>query len=223
MDALSSRLHSLASTGDAITPRLLNRSSSANEEALHELLEKGEIVHVCDDYQEQSRELFAILNPSLVYTPEFETHFNEYYQGLPDPLRAGIWVHFPWRAALVHVLAAEDFYLVRTARNQNLIAPLEQQKFYNAHIGIAGLSVGSSVACALVLQGGAKNLRLADMDRLALSNMNRILTGVHELGELKVHMAARRLYEMNPFAHIETFPDGLTEKNIEAFFDGLDI
>ena len=120
----------------------------------------------------------------------------------------------------MHVLEDNDFQLVRTARNKNLISPEEQEKFYEATIGIGGLSVGNSVALAIVLQGGGRRMRLADYDRLALSNTNRIRAGVQNLGVSKVVMTARQIYEANPYAEVEIFPDGLTRKNIGRFFAG---
>jgi len=61
------------------------------------------------------------------------------------------------------------------------------------------------------------------MDRLALSNTNRILSGVENLGVLKVEMAARMVYQINPYATVEIFPDGLTDENIDGFMKDLDI
>src|SRR6185436_13942414 len=95
------------------------------------------------------------------------------------------------------------------------------EKFYNAKVGIGGLSIGSSVAIALVLQGGAKNIRIADFDVLALSNTNRIRAGVQSLGLPKTEITARQIYEINPYAKVETFNDGLNEKNIKNFVKGL--
>ena len=120
-------------------------------------------------------------------------------------------------------LNENDFQTVRTARNRNLINQEEQEKFHNATVGIGGLSVGSTVAFALVLQGGPKHIKLADMDRLALTNTNRVLMGVDHLGSLKVEMAARRIYEINPYTKIELFSEGLNSENISIFFENLDI
>jgi tRNA A37 threonylcarbamoyladenosine dehydratase len=135
----------------------------------------------------------------------------------------GHWVFYPWNASLVHVLPERDFQLVRTARNQNLVTRSEQAKFYESTIGIAGLSIGNSVALSIVLQGGGQRIRLADMDRLALTNTNRVKAGVENLGELKVVVTARQIYEINPYACVEVFSDGLTPKNIGRFFNGLDV
>jgi|ERR1035437_2679355 hypothetical protein len=207
-------------------PVFFDLSKPADEAKLSGLFASGDIQHVVEDYEEQHLELFGVKNPSMVYTPDFKAKFAEHYKTLQEttPLHQhGNWVFFSWSSKLVHILPEEDYQLVRTARNKNLISAEEQAKFYNATVGIGGLSVGSSVAYAIVLQGGAKHIKLADMDRLALSNTNRILSGVDNLGVLKVEMAARKIYEINPYATVEVFPEGLNHESIGRFFDGLDI
>ncbi len=207
-------------------PKLFDLTKGADHQELGNLIAGGLVLRVVDDYREQHLELFGVKNPAKVYTTTFKQEFETYYQDLATatPIwRQGRWVYYPWSATAVHVLPEADFWLVRTARNKNLINAEEQDKFYNATVGIGGMSIGSSVAFALVLQGGAKRLKLADMDRLALSNTNRILMGVDNLGVLKVEMAARRIYEINPYAEIELFTEGLQPDNIEKFFEGLDV
>jgi len=214
-----------AQTGSSI-PALFDLS---NPEAIAEVakyIETGAIQHVVDDYEEQVRELYGVKNPTLVYSPDFNAHFEEYWKNLQSKIplwQQGVWVYFPWRSAFVHILPEVDYFAVRTARNKNLINAEEQEKFYNSTLGIGGLSVGSSIVYALTLQGGPKHIRLADMDRLALSNTNRVLAGVDNLGLLKVEMAARRVYEINPYADIQLYPEGLHPENISKFFEGLDI
>ncbi len=209
-----------------IKPFFFDLSKIDDQKKLEEMFDKEDIKHISDDYKEQELELYGVKNPGRVYSPDFKDEFEKYYQRLQSekPIwQQGHWVYFPWSSTLAHILPEEDFYKVRTARNKNLISEKEQDKFYNSTVGIGGLSVGSSVAFAIVLQGGAKHLKLADLDRLALSNTNRILMGVDNLGMLKVEMAAKRIYEINPYAEIELFPEGLNKENIERFFEGLDI
>ncbi|MDE2173329.1 MAG: ThiF family adenylyltransferase [Patescibacteria group bacterium] len=210
----------------ASRPSIFDLSKSGDRARFETLLKEGAIKQISDDYEEQQRELFGIKNPSRVYAPGFEEAFQEHYHSLSagkSLSEHGRWAYFPWRYLAAHILPEEEYWLVRTARNQNLITKEEQEKFYNATVGIAGLSVGSSVALALVLQGGPKHLKLADMDRLALSNTNRIVAGADRLGMLKVEMAARTLYEINPYAELELYSDGLTPENIDAFCEGLDL
>ncbi len=209
-----------------LKPLIFDLSKPTDRKQVDGLFADKKIQRVSDDYREQQLELFGVKNPSLVYTPDFKEKFDKYLKELESAgeiWQQGNWVFFPWSSILVHILKEPDYYLVRTARNKNLINAGEQNKFYNSTIGIGGLSVGSSVAFALVLQGGAKHLKLADMDRLALSNTNRILMGVDNLGVLKVEMAARRIYEINPYAVIDLFPEGLKKENMEKFFEGLDV
>lgn len=207
-------------------PQIFNLGDSQQRASFETLIANGSIKQVADDYDEQLRELFGILNPSRVYAPGFDEAFEYYRESLiaTAPLsQHGRWVYYPWRYLATHVLVEDDYRLVRSARNQNLITKEEQETFYNATVGIAGLSVGSSVAFALALGGGCKRMKLADMDRLALSNTNRVLAGADRLGLLKVEMAARTIYEINPYAELELYPDGISPENISEFFDGLDV
>ncbi len=205
---------------------LFDLSQAGDRTRFEALIADGSIKQISDDYEEEQRELFGIKNPSRVYAPGFEEAFQEHYRalGAEKPISEhGRWAYFPWRYLASHILPEEEYHLVRTARNQNLITKEEQEKFYNATIGIGGLSVGSSVALAIALGGSGKRMKLADMDHLALSNTNRVLAGADRLGMLKVEMAARAIYEINPYAELELYPEGLTPENLESFFDGLDI
>jgi molybdopterin/thiamine biosynthesis adenylyltransferase len=207
-------------------PTLFDLTNQEHYKKVEALFSEGKIAHISDDFEEESRELYGVQNPSKVYTPNFEQDFQELFINSQNsvPLwQQGRWVYYPWRSLLAHILPEKEYFQVRTARNKNLITAEEQEKFYTATVGIGGLSVGSSIAYALTLQGGPKHLKIADMDHLALSNTNRVLAGVESLGILKVEMAARRIYEINPYAEIELFPQGISPENVEEFFTGLDL
>lgn len=213
----------LNSTAVSARPTIFDLSREKEGTQLTALFDSGAIRRVSDDYRGQLRELFAVDNPRLAHEPSFEERFEAYLSGLGDIRLQGCWVYFPWNASLAHVLDKECFYRVRTARNRNLITEREQKTYYDAHIGIAGLSVGTSVALAIALSGGGRRMRLADMDTFALSNTNRVPSSVCDLGSKKVELAARRIYEINPYAEIELEPRGVSIETIEAFFDGLDV
>ena len=181
------------------------------------------VLEVVDEFESQLRELFAVDHPALAHTPAFPNEFKKHLKGLKTlrPLTEwGRWIYFPWLATLTHLLPEPEFQRVRTARNRYLITEEEQELFYQAVVGVAGLSVGSSVALAIVLQGGARHIKLADLDHLELSNLNRISAGVEGLGLNKAELVARQIYTMNPYARVELFPNGLTAKNIRKFFAG---
>ncbi len=209
-----------------LVPLFFSLSHSAQAHKLEGLFKTGQVLHVVDDFEEQLKELFAINNPAKVYTPAFPELFELYKQSLgkeQEFYKLGVWVFFPWNGTLVHILKDADFQKVRTARNRYLIDETEQNKFYNSSVAIGGLSVGNSVILSIVLQGGAKHIKLADFDSLALTNLNRIRGSITHLGLNKVEMTARQIYEINPYAKIELFPEGLTEKNIDKFFKGINV
>lgn len=223
MADLGSVLKEKAGSRAVSKPVLFDLTKSQDQEAVSDLLKTGGIQHAVDDYREQQHELFQVKNPTIVYAPNFSEEFKKYVNGLEvrGPLwQHGRWAYFPWISTIVHILEDKEFQVVRTARNRNLITIEEQKQYYDAVVGVAGLSVGNSVALSIVLQGGARRIRLADHDSLALSNMNRIRSSVEYLGLRKVEMAARQIYLMNPYSEIELFSDGLSKENIEKFFAG---
>ncbi|HVM58870.1 MAG TPA: ubiquitin activation protein, partial [Candidatus Paceibacterota bacterium] len=140
-------------------PELLNLSQGEDVRRLEKLVADGAVRRVCDDFEEQHRELFAVRNPSRVYAPDFEKEFQAHYAALKAgaPLHEqGVWAYFPWSSTLSHLLPEGEYRAVRTARNRNLVTEEEQKKFYDMTVGIGGLSVGSSVAFAIALSGGGK-------------------------------------------------------------------
>ncbi|MEK7612511.1 MAG: ThiF family adenylyltransferase [Patescibacteria group bacterium] len=214
---------SMRHRGGIQKPHFFDLGEVKDRKRLATLWRKNHIQHVVDDYESQLEELFQVQNPQLVYSSDFKGEFRKYLRGLisQKPIwQYGKWVFFSWNATLVHILPEDEYFKVRTTRNRNLINEEEQKKFYDAVIGIGGLSVGNSVALAIVLQGGAHHIKLADHDRLALSNTNRIRVGVENLGVLKVEMTARQIYAINPYATVELFSDGLTKDTITRFFKG---
>ena len=65
--------------------------------------------------------------------------------------------------------------------------------------------------------GGAKNWKLADFDLLSGSNINRIRTVFKNIDIRKTEIAAREIYEVDPYSTIELFSNGVTEDNLEDF------
>ena len=203
-------------------PDILDPSDEKDVGTIRSLLADG-VRFVRDDFEEQLREHYAFLNPTRVFSPDFGDGFRAHKTALEAqaPLwRHGRWIHYPWRGTLVHVLEEKAFRQVRTSRNRNLITEEEQRRFADAVVGIAGLSVGNSIALAIVLQGGANRIRLADFDLLSLSNINRVRASVADLGANKAEMTARQIFEIDPYAQVDIVAEGLTQETIGRFFDG---
>ncbi len=226
-DTLANKLLGSAAVTKTPQPQFFNLADGADAQLLEILLEEEPQTRVIDTYETQLLELLILEKPPLQNMPaerekEFAAHRSEHY-GSAEPWQAGKWVYLPWRHALLHILDDDAYQQVRTGRNRHLISSEEQIKFYNATIGIAGLSVGNSVALAVVQSGGGKHMRLADLDTLDLTNLNRIRGSISELTEPKVYMTARQIYELDPYADLKLFTDGITEENIADFVTDLDV
>jgi molybdopterin/thiamine biosynthesis adenylyltransferase len=140
-----------------------------------------------------------------------------------DRAAYGAWAYLPWHRRIVHVLAEDDFHAVTTDRNRNKISRPEQETLRRKCVGVVGLSVGGEAAVTLAQEHLCGHLKLADFDRLELSNLNRIGAGVDDLGTPKAWIAARRIAAIDPYLPVSVFDDGLTDTNIDVFLDDLDL
>ena len=203
--------------------------------ALDQLIE-NQVSFFHDEIYGQLQELVKMKNPAVrIKTKEYPEMIQKHLGGR-DIHSYGVWVYYPWSRRLVHMLDEEEFIKVRSNRNQYKITLKEQEKLSTKRIGIIGLSVGQSIALTLAMERGFGELRLTDFDTLELSNLNRIRSGVHNLGIPKVVITAREIAEMDPFLKVICFFNGLNEENMDSFFidngkldllvdecDGLDI
>jgi len=218
------------------SPILLRLSKLSDKEAFNSLITNGNISFIHDEIYGQLQELIKGWNPSIrIKIHEYEDLIADYLDG-QDIDEYGVWAYYPWSRRLVHLLDEEEFVEVRTNRNQYKITKSERDKLSTKRIGIIGLSVGQSIALTLSMERGFGELRLADFDVLELSNLNRIRTGLHNMGVPKVVIAAREIAEIDPYLKVTCFFEGLVESTIDDFFlkngkldilvdecDGLDI
>jgi molybdopterin/thiamine biosynthesis adenylyltransferase len=203
-------------------PTLIDATDPAAEAKLRELVSRRRPKFVIDSLEEQLAEVFFIRNPSADARSdntrrELARFVREH---VPDPARpwaAGTWAYFPWNDHLVRYLPEDMHFEVRTSRNRELVSRPAQVAFYEARVAIAGLSVGNNITLTMALAGGPKHMRLADPDVMSASNLNRIRRPVSTVGRRKVVVASQEIYEINPYAELETFPDGLSDANIDRF------
>jgi molybdopterin/thiamine biosynthesis adenylyltransferase len=177
------------------------------DDAMLQRLRADPVTEFVDQHDEQLEELRNLRPPP---DPEL----------LAEPCR---WAYFPWRRTVASVLGPRGFRAVRLDRNRNLITAEEQARLGALRIGVAGLSVGHVIAHTLAAQGSCGELRLADFDDIALSNLNRVPATVLDLGLNKAAVAARRIAELDPYLAVRVLDAGLTPDNVDEFLDGLDI
>lgn len=172
---------------------------------------------ILDLFAAQKQELIRIRHPrKRLTTAETGQKYHEWADGR-DIETEGVWVYYPWSERLLHLVDENEFVELRTSRNQYKITPVEQEHLSQRTIGIIGLSVGHSVALSIATERACGKLKLADFDTIELSNLNRIRTGLHNIGVNKCIVTAREIAEIDPFLEIECFPEGITKENLDGF------
>ncbi len=198
-------------------PLILNINSNHDRAKLDKILATNSGLQVFDTIKAQVTELIKCLQPAVGLKPIAElekltieklTSNSDYY---------GVWVYYPWSNKLVHLLDEEEFVVVRTNRNKHKITESEQQTLATKKIGVMGLSVGQSVSLTLAMERGFGELRIADFDELDLSNINRIRTGVNNIGIKKTVIVAREIAEIDPFLKVVCYKEGITAANLKDF------
>jgi hypothetical protein len=198
-------------------PRFFDLGVAEDVHALERLLETEPGLSVHDTITTQVAELLHSRSPAAKRERHREADIAAALLNGRDPATYGRWVHYPWRRALVHLLPEPEFIELRSSRNQLHVTPDEQRRLRTKTIGIVGLSVGHAMAVTLALEGVGGRFRLADFDRLELSNTNRVATGMTALGENKAVLAAQAMFEMDPYLDIAVDVQGVHEGNAEAF------
>ena len=133
------------------------------------------------------------------------------------------WVYYPWRRAVVRLLAGRPFTALRLDRNRNKLTTAEQSRLRTLRVGVIGLSAGHTIAHVLAMEGLVGEIRLADFDTLELSNLNRVPASVLDLGVNKAVVAARRIAEIDPYLRVVVVPEGVNRENLDSFLEGLDV
>lgn len=198
-------------------PEFFRLSSPEDGVRLKGLLKQEPRPIVHDELHSQLMELVRTLHPSRKFSKADLSAAATAHLGGVDPHDYGVWVYYPWSHRLVHLLDEAEFVQVRTDRNRNKITRQEQEVLAKKKVGVIGLSVGQSVCLTMALERSFGELRIADFDTLELSNLNRIRSGTHAMGNLKTVNVAREIAEIDPFLQVTCFNEGIKQDNIRAF------
>jgi hypothetical protein len=78
--------------------------------------------------------------------------------------------------------------------------------------------VGHSAAITLAQEGICGEIRIADFDRIELSNLNRLRTSLVHLGQEKSIITCREILEIDPYMQVKIYKNGIHDENIQEFF-----
>ncbi|QQS18601.1 ThiF family adenylyltransferase [Candidatus Saccharibacteria bacterium] len=191
-------------------PVILREAAFSTEQVAH--LREKPVWKEVDIYAGQIVELAEIRFPG---DAEARQAFIEAH---PAEELAGVWVYYPWSGVLLHCVSDEALFELRTNRNKLLITAEEQARLAACTVAVAGMSVGSGIALSCVYSGMSSTIKLADFDTLETANLNRLRESLTAVGAEKLALTMQRIYELNPFANVIPFENGVRDDNIDKFF-----
>lgn len=99
-----------------------------------------------------------------------------------------------------------------------------QEKLKKAKVFLAGCGGLGSPAAIYLAAAGIGTIKIADRDKVDLSNLNRqVLHWNENIGKSKVDSASSKLRKLNPETVIETVADTITEDNISQLIADCDL
>lgn len=198
-------------------PTLFHLSREDDRRSLHELLASGAVRRVHDTLDRQLGQLMAARDPGMPPSGDEVTRRVRQHLAGRDRMEYGVFVWYPWSGLLVRTLPAEEYRELRTDRNRYKISSEEQRRLTGKRVGVVGLSVGNAAAVTLALEGVGGSYKIADFDTLDLTNLNRIRAGLPDLGLEKTVLAARQMFEVDPYLRIERYSTGIHPGNVDDF------
>lgn len=202
----------------AIAPLVLD------ETGFNTLKADQENLVINDVFLRQLKELFYIDNTQFIGMPKPEASatkdFATYIEEKKDDFN---YVYYPWLNLVVKTIKKEGYFKLKTNRNQDLITAEEQVKLRNYKIAVLGMSVGSNIAFILTQSGISNKIALADFDELDTTNLNRIIAGLHQVGVNKTIIAARHIYEDNPYAKVTALEKGIDTPTLEKMLSNKEV
>lgn len=121
-------------------------------------------------------------------------------------------------------VTTDEYYRTAVAANRGLVDQTEQRALRDATVAIAGLGGLGGACMTTLVRMGIGRFRIADLDRFSISNVHRQEGATAStVGLPKVETMASMARDLHPGVHVTGFGDGVTEGNVDAFLDGVDV
>jgi molybdopterin/thiamine biosynthesis adenylyltransferase len=110
------------------------------------------------------------------------------------------------------------------SRNIGWLTQREQNQLRHKRVAIAGMGGVGGIHLLTLCRLGIGKFHLADFDTFDLVNFNR-QTGatINTLGQGKLEVMTRQARDINPELDVTGFAEGVTENNLDAFLEGVDL
>jgi molybdopterin/thiamine biosynthesis adenylyltransferase len=116
------------------------------------------------------------------------------------------------------------YYQTAFSRNIGLFTEAEQDLLRRSRVAVAGLGGVGGLHVITLARMGVGAFHLADMDVFETANVNRQYGAkVQHFGRPKLDVMVEEARAVNPFLEIVSFPEGVTEENLDRFLDGVHV
>ncbi len=120
--------------------------------------------------------------------------------------------------------AAEWSYEAAFARNTGLISDAGQQQLRDCRVAIPGMGGVGGVHLITLARLGVGAFNIADSDAFSCANFNRQYGAtVDAIGQCKTATMASYARSINPEVKLNVLQEHVTENNIGAFLEGVDV
>lgn len=114
-----------------------------------------------------------------------------------------------------------EYFTQAFRRNLGLVTPTEQALLHRSCVAIAGLGGVGGLHLLTLTRMGVGRFHLADYDVFEPVNINRQAGAtVATFGRSKLEVMVEQALAINPYLTLQTFPEGLTESNLDSFLSG---
>lgn len=123
------------------------------------------------------------------------------------------------------MIAAKRFdYDTAFSRNIGLVDQREQSRLGKARVALAGLGGVGGAHLQALARMGIQRFHLADPDTFEVVNINRQMGAQSAtMGRNKAEVLAEMALAINPECEVATFSTGITQDNIDAFLEDVDV
>lgn len=110
------------------------------------------------------------------------------------------------------------------SRNIGWTLPQEQQLLRTKKVAIAGCGGVGCIHTLTLARLGIGRFALSDFDQFGVENFNRqVGATMQTVGRNKLDVTSEMLRSINPEVEISSFPDGISEQNVEQFLQDADL
>lgn len=109
-------------------------------------------------------------------------------------------------------------------RNLGWLSKQEQQRLAQSTVAIAGAGGDGGELAITLAQLGVGAFKIADPERFELENLNRQAGASYRtIGRNKAEVIGEMIKDINPFARVEVYNEGVSVDSIHEFVDGADL